>query len=211
VWSDDPSAAGEDLGALELVALGVSHSLAGTPPLVVPFGSQLVAAWIGAHDRIGPVAATAVPTDAAASALVAVGTPGHGLAGFCRSHREATHARRVAQLAARRPGTVTAYQDVALTALASADLQHARDYVAAELGPLAGQGDDALRLAATLRVYLEEQASPRRAAKRLGVHENTIRNRVRAATELMGRPPEDRVAEILVALRLTRVTERVPQ
>jgi transposase-like protein len=207
VWSDNPSAAGEDLGALELVALGVSHSLAGTPPLLVPFGRQLVAAWIGAHERIGPVAATAVPIDRTASALVAVGTPGHGLGGFCRSHREATHARRVAQLAARRARTVTRYEDVALTALASADLQHARDYVAAELGPLARQDDDTLRLAATLRVYLEERASPRRAAQRLGVHENTITNRVRAITELMGRPPEDRVAELLVALRLTRVTQ----
>jgi DNA-binding PucR family transcriptional regulator len=39
------------------------------------------------------------------------------------------------------------------------------------------------------------------------VHENTITNRVRAITELMGRPPEDRVAELLVALRLTRVTQ----
>ena len=45
-----------------------------------------------------------------------------------------------------------------------------------------------------------------RTAQRLGVHENTVKNRVRAARELLGHPPEERVAEVLVALRLARLT-----
>jgi DNA-binding PucR family transcriptional regulator len=101
---------------------------------------------------------------------------------------------------------VTRYEDVALTAVASADMDLARDFVARELGPLAEQDDDTVRLAATLRVYLEERASPRRTAQRLGVHENTVKNRVRTIRGLLGHAPEERVAETLVALRLARLT-----
>ena len=114
-------------------------------------------------------------------------------------------ARRVAQLAGRRPGTVTQFADVTLMALASVDQRAARDFVAAELGPLAAQDDDTRRLAATLRAYLEERSSPRRTVQRLGVHENTIANRLRAVEELRGRPADERIAETLIALRLARL------
>jgi DNA-binding PucR family transcriptional regulator len=87
-------------------------------------------------------------------------------------------------------------------------MELARRFVASELGPLAEQDDDTQRLAATLRVYLEEHASPRRAAQRLGVHENTIKGRVRAINELLGYPAGERVGELLVALRLARLTSR---
>jgi len=83
-------------------------------------------------------------------------------------------------------------------------------HVAAELGTLARHDDDTLRLAATLRAYLEEQASPRRTARRLGVHENTVKNRVRAIEDLRGRPADQRVAETLLALRLADVLDRGP-
>jgi DNA-binding PucR family transcriptional regulator len=124
------------------------------------------------------------------------------LDGFARSHREAMQARRVAELTGRPAGSVVAYGDVALTALASADLDHACDFVARQLGALAAGDDDTLRLSATLRVYLEERSSPRRTAERLGVHANTVTNRIRAAQELLDEPIEGRVSELLVALRL---------
>ena len=58
-------------------------------------------------------------------------------------------ARRVA--GARRPaaGVIVAYGDVALTALASADLDHARAFVLREPGPLAADDDDTPRLSGT--------------------------------------------------------------
>ncbi|HYQ12172.1 MAG TPA: helix-turn-helix domain-containing protein, partial [Solirubrobacterales bacterium] len=71
-----------------------------------------------------------------------------------------------------------------------------------ELGPLAADDDSARRLAGTLRVYLEERSSPSRTADRLGVHANTIPNRIRAIEELLGHPVDSRVAELLIALRL---------
>jgi DNA-binding PucR family transcriptional regulator len=58
------------------------------------------------------------------------------------------------------------------------------------------------RLRATVRAYCEENASPVRTARRLGVHQNTIVYRVNRAEELLGRPIADRRLELEVALRL---------
>jgi DNA-binding PucR family transcriptional regulator len=112
------------------------------------------------------------------------------------------YAYRLATQAASRPGTVTAYRDVSLAALASADLEQARHFVARELGPLAADDDQTVKLAATLRVYLEERSSPRRTAQRLGVHENTIVKRIHTARELLNRRVDTRISELLVGLRL---------
>jgi hypothetical protein len=203
VWSEKDEAGPEDLAALEHVAQVLAAEAQLGRPLVVALGRLLVGAWAGAS---GPVALS--PAGTAESSFVAVGSPRAGVEGFCASHREAMHARRVARLCGRRPGTVTPYEDVALTALASVDLDLARDYVTTRLGPLAAPDDDSVRLSETLRAYLEEHASPRRAAQRLGVHENTVKNRVRTVRELLGYAPEERVAEVLVALRLAPLTHR---
>jgi PucR C-terminal helix-turn-helix domain/GGDEF-like domain len=201
LWNEDVEAGRDGYALLENAVTQVASDAGLGPPLMVARGGHLVWAWVGARSPVElPIAGVA------GSLRVALGTSGQGIEGFRASHREALRARRVAQLSHRRPGSVTRYEDVALTALASADLDLARDFVARELGPLAEQDDDTVRLAATLRVYLEEQASPRRTAQRLGVHENTVKNRVRSIRELLGRPPEERVAEILVALRLARLT-----
>jgi len=200
VWSDDVEG-GDQYGLLESAASQLATDAHLGPPLVVHLGGQLVFAWAGSRTPI-----TMSVGRLAESIRVALGSPGSGVEGFRASHREAVQARRVAQLSGRRPGSVTRYEDVALVAVASADLDLSREFVARELGSLAEQDDDTVRLAATLRVYLEEQASPRRTAQRLGVHENTVKNRVRSIRELLGRPPEERVAEILVALRLARLT-----
>jgi DNA-binding PucR family transcriptional regulator len=198
LWGEHDSDEG-DLGALERQAAKLATDLGASATLLVPLGGQLMGGWIV---PTGELPAQARPED---GVLAALGRPGAGVDGFCRSHREALAARRVAQLSGRRPGSLLQYDDVALAALTSGDEQAARDFVTAELGPLAAQDDDMLRLAATLKVYLEERSSPRRTAQRLGVHENTIKNRVRAIEELRGAPPDHRIAETLVALRLTRL------
>jgi hypothetical protein len=68
--------------------------------------------------------------------------------------------------------------------------------------PRAADDMDTRRLAATLNAFLKARSSPRRTAQRLGVHETTIKNRIRAAEELRGHTADERVAETLVALRL---------
>lgn len=49
--------------------------------------------------------------------------------------------------------------------------------------------------------------SPLRAAQRLGVHDNTISNRIRSAQELLPHPIEHRSSELLVALSLIRLVQ----
>jgi transposase-like protein len=203
VWIHDEDDASErDPGAVERLAADIAPVVGGRGALVVPLGRNVVGAWTGARE---PLEVPPPGALAARDACIAFGSPGSGIEGFCRSHREAMHARRVTQLAGRRSSGVVRYADIALVAVGSVDPELARDFVGAELGGLAGDDDGALRLAATLQVYLEEQGSPRRAARRLGVHENTVKNRIRSAEELLGHPVDERVAELLVALRLARV------
>ena len=136
---------------------------------------------------------------------VALGEPASGIDGFRRTHAEAAEARRIATIARRPAGSVTRYGQVTLSALATGDLPRAREFVARELGPLAGDDDVSLRLAGTLRAYLDEQTSRSRTAKRLGIHENTVSYRVRQAEELLGRRIDERSLELHVALALADV------
>jgi hypothetical protein len=201
VWSDGEEFGPEEFAALESTAVELASDVGTETPLVVLLGRGLVAGWVGAREPV-----TVRARRIAGRPQVAIGSAGIGVEGFCAGHQDAMHARRVARLAGRRPGSITRYEDVALLALASADADLARRFVTAELGPLTGRDDETVRLAATLRVYLEENASQRRAGRRLGIHENTVKNRVRAAGDLLGHAPEERVAETLVALRLLRLT-----
>jgi DNA-binding PucR family transcriptional regulator len=102
-------------------------------------------------------------------------------------------------------GRITSYAEVALAALASADPDHAREFVDTELAELAGEGEATRRIAATVRVYLEEGRSRARTARRLGVHTNTIAYRLARAAELLGHGLEDRAVEVQVALAIAPI------
>jgi hypothetical protein len=208
VWTDAWAEGGEQAFAmLERAALEMVEALGATAPLLVPRARLCVVGWVGWWgDRQFQDEPVRLDRQAFPEVLAAFGSPAHGVPGFRRSHREALYARKVAQLTRRRAGSVTRYDDVALTALASADVEQARGFVAIELGQLTACDDHSRRLSATLRIYLEENMSPLRASQRLGVHENTITNRVRAAQELLPHPIEQRWPELLVALRLIKLT-----
>jgi DNA-binding PucR family transcriptional regulator len=177
--------------------------------LLVPRARLLVAGWVarletGAGEELAQLR---LDPREFPGVLAACGSPAVGVVGFRRGHHEALNARRIAGLTRRRPGTVTRYDNVALAALVSTDVELAREFVVSELGQLSADDDRAVRLAATLRVYLEENLSPRRTARRLGVHENTITNRIRAAQEQLPHPIERRTSELEVALRIVRLAQ----
>jgi hypothetical protein len=210
VWHDGAEEYGnETIATLERAGLELAAAISNLRPLLVPRARFLIAGWVGPSekgDRDRP-ARLMLDTREFPGVLAASGSPGTGLTGFRRSHQEALHARRIAALTRRRPGFVTRYDEVAVAALASADLEQAKAFVASELGPLAADDDRTSRLAATLRVYLDENLSPRRTAQRLGVHENTITNRIRSAQEQLPHPIEQRTCELQVALRLVRLAQ----
>lgn len=190
---------GDDAARLDAAVADIAKRAGADAVLVHPLAQTPRAAWISRRRAFDEEELEALATP---GLLLAVGTSQPGMEGFRRSHRQALEARRVAALAGRRAGSVTRYGAVVLAALATTDLDQARAFVAAQLGALAGDDDVALRLAATLRVYLDENASPTRTAKRLGIHENTVANRVRQAEKLLGRPVGEQRLELHVALAL---------
>jgi DNA-binding PucR family transcriptional regulator len=210
IWSDAVHDRGDiALAMIERAALQLVSSLGIAAPLLVPRARLCLAGWIGSRgdDHIVGLEHAHMDVQSFPTVLAAFGSSGFGVVGFARSHREAFHARRIAQLTQRRAGTVTQYDTVALAALASTDVGEAREFVRAELGQLLGDDDQSVRLSATLRVYLEENMSPSRASRRLGVHEHTITNRIRAAQALLPHPIEQRACELQVALRLMRLAQ----
>ncbi len=148
-----------------------------------------------------------MPKSAAGKLSVAAGTPAHGVEGFVLTHREALVARRVAQLRGDGTGARAAYPDLALEALLVDDPTTARRFAARELGPLAARDDATVRIASTLAIFLEEGGSFVGAARRLGVHSNTVAYRVRRAEAELGHPVTERQLELRVALRLTRLLD----
>lgn len=94
--------------------------------------------------------------------------------------------------------------------MASADIDQAREFVESELGGLIGPDDASSRLVATLQIFFEEGASHARASKRLGLHENTVRYRIKQAEEQLGRSVEERTLELRVALALLGVVAAGP-
>lgn len=185
VWSEGETEAPESAAA----------AVGGPGALLVPLGTGTVAGWC---------APGGVQPEAGGAVAVALGTPAADVEGFRRSHAEALEARRVARLSGRAAPGLVRYADVALLALLTQDAEQARRFAAAVLGPLAG-GEEAMRkLADTLLVALEEQGSPRRAAARLGVHENTVAKRLRSVEELVPGGTAGRTAELLAALVIAR-------
>jgi DNA-binding PucR family transcriptional regulator len=99
------------------------------------------------------------------------------------------------------------YRRAGLTGLLTADAAEAVRFAETELGALLDPTDTCARLRATLRVYLEESLSPARAARRLGVHQNTVVYRVKQAEEMLGGTVEQRRLHIEIALRLSELIE----
>ncbi|MEA2618358.1 MAG: hypothetical protein QOE72_4141 [Chloroflexota bacterium] len=204
VWGDAGDVGPPGQAALERVGMRCAAELGAVDALLVPLGPELVAGWMGLARDLDLRRLDGAPfaQGEAPSARIALGSPGRELEGFRRSHAEALLARRVARLVGRPAGTATHYDDVALLALLTEDLDHARRFVTRELGPLASDDEATRRIVATLGAYFAEGTSPARVSRRLGVHENTVTYRLRRAEELLGRSLTDRTAELIAALTL---------
>lgn len=204
VWADPPRA-GQPAGSLESEATALAAALGGGPVLTVPIGERVVWAWTsGDHLADDP---NATRHRMGEGVRAAIGTCREGPAGMADSHDEALVARRVAELRAVRPGAVVGYRAADLTALLTADPVEAVRFTEAELGELLADSDAAARLRATLRVYLEENLSPARTARRLGIHQNTVVYRVKRTEELLGHAIEQRRLRLEVALRLSEMID----
>lgn len=188
-WTAD---AGIDLpGTAQRVAKGLGADRA----LVITAGPRTVWGW-----TVAPRGAIVPAPDPGSEVHLAVGTVQLGPAGFRASHLQALRARRIAELAERAAPSTTSYRDVALADVMSQDLDALRAYVAAELGELARDDPKSRAERAALLAFLTAQGSLKAAAEALGVHRNTVLQRVRRAERRLGGPMPSRRAEVHAAL-----------
>jgi DNA-binding PucR family transcriptional regulator len=202
---------GHDDGPLgprvERLAAGLIAELgADERPLIVPMTATVVQIWAGFtsrpdRERIAAVAATPRPDGIS----VAIGEPALGAAGFRQSFRTAYDAFQLALLTSRPPGELTTFENVRLAAAFSGDVPRLKRFVQRRLGELALDTDDAARLRATLKVFLDENRSRQAAAERLAIHSNTVGNRVRACLDVLGEDLGGRPGEVHVALAITEL------
>ncbi|RHW26303.1 hypothetical protein D0Z08_15195 [Nocardioides immobilis] len=199
-WTD-----GDDAD-LARVGAAVGAHFGSPPPLLVPDGAHALWGWVSttrapevAPEDLAPLAEQ-VPTNV----RISLGTPAQGPGGFRDSHAQAQRGRRIIELSGR-AAPVTSYAEVALVDTMSGDLDLARAFVATELGALAvkGRREDEERRA--LLAVLAAQGGLAAAAEALGVHRNTVLQRMRRAEERRGRPATERVVELHAALRLAQV------
>jgi DNA-binding PucR family transcriptional regulator len=168
--------------------------------VTVVASSSSVWAWLAAAADTDASALTAATADFPA-VRVAIGPAGAGTEGFRRSHFDAVATQR---LMSRRPDLrVARFADVQLVALALADEQRAREFVARTLGTLADADADP-ELRDTLCVYIGEQFSAARAARALFTHRNTVLNRLQRAERLLPLPLAGHGLEIGVALEIAQ-------
>lgn len=132
---------------------------------------------------------------------LAFGSEASGPEGFRLTHRQAATAQRAAL---RTGATQTHHREVALEALAAADDEQAREFAARELRGLDGDDVRSGRLRETLEAYFTCGHNAAAAAAALGVHEQTVAQRLRSVEERTGASVASRRAELEVALRLRR-------
>lgn len=205
LWAQPPGGEETALAKLESAAAETAAALGCPRPLVLEVGTGRLWVWAGTDtppDAVAIDALAQAPRQDGVS--VAIGDPGEGIEGFRRSHRDADDAARVAMIASKRAGSVVRYRSVQLGALLSGDLARTVRYVREQLGPLAAADDEAARLRATLKVYLEEHASRIAAARRLGIHQNTVAKRVKACRDLLGHDIDEGGVDLQVALVLAQ-------
>lgn len=167
--------------------------------LVLPVGAQRVWAW-GSRTAHPPVPSDAESVAVPPDVRVATGVPGIGVDGFRRSHQQAGHAARIGAKSIGPP--LLYYADVDLVAMLSADMAAAGEFVARELGALAGAGESVAMMRHTLKCYLDRDRSLARTCAHLHVARNTVAYRVRRAEELRGRPATERRLQLHAALTL---------
>lgn len=136
---------------------------------------------------------------------LAFGLEGSGEAGFRATNHQALRAQWVASS----EPAVVHYEDVAIEALASEAEGDARAFVAHELHGIDDASAASERLRMTLGAYLDTGFNAASTAAAIGVHQQTVANRLRTIEERLGHSIAARQLELAVALRLRAALTRV--
>jgi len=167
--------------------------------LILPVGNRRVWGWgsrLRATRRLDPL-----PSQPFAGMGLAIGLPAPGVAGFRASHEQALAAAQFG-MASRSGRWLFDYAEVDMLVMLSTRPDLAWQFTRRELGGLAGPGDTAATLRATLKCYLDTERSLSTAAEMLHVARNTVAYRVQRAEQLRGAPIDVRRMQLQAALAL---------
>lgn len=158
------------------------------------------ACWLGGRRQLSSERALeALGREVPEGVFVTVGEPGEGLGGWRFSHQQAKAALPIAE---RRRQSVVRYADVAVLAAIASDDLIATSLRQLYLAPLERARDGGKVARETLRAYFEAERNVSSTAAALGVDRRTVRNRLGAIEELLGRPIKGAEADLEIALRL---------
>ncbi|NUS94933.1 MAG: hypothetical protein HOQ36_21400 [Nocardia sp.] len=210
VWIAESDGVPGELRRLEslVAAIGESAEAEG-PALFLPQDRNLAWCWIplgrtaGTH-RLDLDIIRGLTESTGPAISVALGRPHAAGPGFRTTHREAQRAHAVAAIAG--DTRVTTFDDphVQICAILAGDLDSTRSLVAAALGGLAVDEENAAQLRDTLAAFLRAKNSYVAAAQRLHMHKNTVKYRVDKAVEARGRSLDDDRLNLELALTACR-------
>jgi hypothetical protein len=199
-WGEDP------LDAARELAGELGRPLLAVCPLEL---GRTCWAWISGTRPLDPVEQRLLAQFQPTCGHIALGIEAFGEAGFRATHRQAIRARRFTS-----PDgpPIVRYSDLAVEALAAESEVDARAFVAHELRGIEDESQTSCRLRETLQAYFDSEYNAACAAAALGVHQQTIANRLRAAEERLGHHSIGaRHLELELALRLRSHFARGPE
>ncbi|MGW8811541.1 PucR family transcriptional regulator [Gordonia terrae] len=173
-----------------------------TQTLIIPRGLVHLWAW---GNSTTPLNADAISEPNGLS--MTVGQVSHGVDGFRRSHQQALETNRIEQLYRGPTCPLRHFDDVHVLSLLLAEPNRAKTFVENVLGDLARNDPKTADLRLTVRSFYESRG-PNETAAKLHVARNTVTYRLRRATELLGRPVDERQLETWSALLLYDFTLR---
>ncbi|MCB0949358.1 MAG: PucR family transcriptional regulator, partial [Mycobacterium sp.] len=194
IWSEDLEG---DATRLDRAAEAFGQATGVARPLSVLASSATRWVWVPT-DTATDTAATAMlqSIGPAPDIRIAIGSAGHGVEGFRRSHFDAlTTQQMMARLQSPQP--IAFFAEIQLVALVTADPDRAADFVKQVLGDFETAGAE---LRGTVRTFIDEQCNASRAAARLYIHRNTLLRRLARADELLPTPLAEGVVNVAVAL-----------
>lgn len=178
--------------------------------------------WFGRHSWTERGKNLLLEELGAAGVRAEVAESGHGLAGFREGYRQLLQTRAIRAACATTGETEMAYGvspvalpavlcfvDLRIEALLLDERETSAAFVTRELGALAAANRSSALLRETLQHWLETRSHVA-TAEQLGLHEHTVRNRLRRIEELLGRPITVRPTELVLALRLRRLVGGMP-
>ncbi|MCW2163672.1 PucR C-terminal helix-turn-helix domain-containing protein [Microbacterium hydrothermale] len=187
---------------LRRLATAVHSSAA---PLITVVDRSTAWAWFGgARLDAGALARVEELVATVPGVRIALGEPGHDVEGFRRTHEQAAISRLVALSSPRyRYRAVVSYADpqVALVQLLTKDATATVTWVREVLGDYAGAGEQARVMRDTVATYYAADKNAVRTAEQLGVHRNTVRQRVDRFEASVGARGVDPL-QVALALRI---------